>query len=161
MAMDARVSADDRPLSPATTGRTRVARRWPWFLLRVTSVLLAVDAFLQPVLAGRFLSGDFGMLAAHEHNATYGVFILAITQIVVTTLAWRLSRGPGWLVVVATVLAGAVLLQIIMGFDRVLGVHIPLGVAIIGTIGWLAVWVCSRQPHDRPFKRSRGDVASR
>src|SRR5437879_1836345 len=83
MATDAQVSADDRPRNPAadgspqpaTSGRARVARRWPWILLRVTSVLLAVDAFLQPVLAGRFLSGDFGMLAAHEHNATYGVFI--------------------------------------------------------------------------------------
>jgi heme A synthase len=116
-------------------------RDWSWTLVRVVVVLQAADSFLEPVFAGRFLSGDFGMLKAHQHNATFGVFILSVLQIGTAVLAWRRGKGPRWLVVVASVLAGAVLLQIIMGFDRVLGVHIPLGVAIIVTLGWLAVWV--------------------
>jgi hypothetical protein len=173
MAMDAPVSADDRPRdsvtdvgsdhlpSPSPARPAAPVRRWPWILLRVTLVLQALDAFLQPVLAGRFLSGDFGMLAAHAHNATYGVFVLAVLQIAVTALAWRLAKGPGSLVIVSVVLAGAVLLQIILGFDRVLGVHIPLGVAIITIIGWLAVWVCRHQPSDRPFNRSRRATVNR
>jgi hypothetical protein len=57
-------------------------------------------------------------------------------------------------VIVTTLLTAAVLAQTIMGFDRVLGVHIPLGVAIVATTAWLAVWVCGHQPGDRPFKRA-------
>jgi hypothetical protein len=122
--------------------------------VRVVVVLLAVDTFLEAVFAGRFLSGDFGMLGLHQDNANMGVFTLSLLQIVAAALARRLARGPRWLVVVASVLAVAVVLQILVGFWRVLGVHVPLGVAVVATMGWLAVWVCTHQPDDRPFPRT-------
>lgn len=140
---------------PNATAGGAVGRRWPWTVVRAVVVLQALDAFLQPVFAGRFLSGDFGMLAAHKHNALYGLFTLSVLQVVAAALAWRLANGPGWLVITATVLTGAVLLQIILGFDRVLGIHVPLGVAIIVALVWSAVWVCGHEPTDRPFRRPR------
>ena len=36
-----------------------------------------------------------------------------------------------------------------LGFTRVLGLHVPLGVSIIATAGWLAFWVCTHEPVGR------------
>lgn len=129
-------------------------RRWPWQLLRVTLCLLAVDVLAQAVLAGRFLSGDFASLTAHEFNGAKIAGSLSFALIVVAIVAWRAGGGPGWLVPVSVVLSAAVVGQIVLGFTHVLGVHIPLGVTIIGLTGWLAVWVCTHEPSDRPFARS-------
>lgn len=137
----------------APPGRRRSTRDWPWWLFRVTLCVQALDSLAQAVLAGRFLSGDFAMLAVHEFNATRGVVIVAFAQIVVAVLAWRRSGGPGSLVVLVVLLGLATVGQIVLGFTRVLGLHIPLGVAIIATAGWLAVWVCTHRPTDRPFAR--------
>jgi hypothetical protein len=131
-------------------------RRWPWILLRVLLCVLAVDVLAQAVLAGRFLSGDFASLTAHEFNGSKIAGSLSFVLIAVAIVAWRVGGGPGWLVPVTVVLSGAVAGQIALGFSHVLGVHIPLGVTIIGLTGWLAVWVCTHQPTDRPFARRPG-----
>lgn len=131
-------------------------RRWPWQLLRVTLCVLAVDVLAQAVLAGRFLSGDFASLTVHEFNGAKLAGSLSFALIVVAIVAWRVGGGPGWLVLVAVVLSGAVVGQIVLGFTHVLGLHIPLGVTIIGVSGWLAVWVCTHEPADRPFARRSG-----
>jgi hypothetical protein len=113
-------------------------------VFRVLTTVLAVDAYLQAVLAGRFLAGDFGMLLAHRVNGTDGVAILSFLLIIVSIVAWRAKQVPGRVVGYATALSGAIVLQILMGFDRVLGVHIPLGVAIIVLSTILAVWAWRR-----------------
>jgi hypothetical protein len=118
--------------------------RTTWWVFRVLTTVLAVDAYLQAVLAGRFLSGDFGMLYAHRINGVDGVAILSFVLIVVSVVAWRTELVPGRVVGYATALSGAVVLQILMGFDRVLGVHIPLGVAIIALSTVMAVWAWRR-----------------
>ena len=122
---------------------------WPWWLFRVTLCVQALDSLAQAVLAGRFLSGDFAMLTAHELNATRGVVIVAFVQIVVAVLAWRLGGGPGWLVWAVVIVFVATVGQIALGFTRVLGLHVPLGVSIIATVGWLAFWVCTHEPVGR------------
>ena len=134
----------------------RPVRRWPWLLLRVMLCLLTVDVLAQAVLAGRFLSGDFASLTAHEFNGSKIAGSLAFALIVVATVAWRAGGGPGWLVLVTIVLTAAVSGQIVLGFSHVLGLHIPLGVTIIGLTGWLAVWVCTHEPTDRPFAHYSG-----
>lgn len=113
-------------------------------MFRILTTVLAVDAYLQAVLAGRFLSGDFGMLLGHRMNATLGVAILSFLLVVVSIVAWRTKQVPGRAVAYSTALSGAIVLQIIMGFDRVLGVHIPLGVAIIALSTVMAVWAWRR-----------------
>jgi hypothetical protein len=118
---------------------------WAWWLLRIFSTVQAADIFLQPVFEGRFLSGDFAALAAHRSNAVY-VGALTITQVLVGILAWRVSRMPGWIVGLLALLGVSVGIQIYLGFSRVLGIHIPLGVAIIGVSGWVTVWLWSHRP---------------
>jgi hypothetical protein len=118
--------------------------RTTWWVFRILTTVLSVDAYLQAVLAGRFLSGDFGMLYAHRINGVDGVAILSFVLIVVSVVAWRTELMPGRVVAYATALSGAVVLQILMGFDRVLGVHIPLGVAIIALSTIMAVWAWRR-----------------
>jgi len=108
------------------------------------ATLVAVDAYGQAVLAGRFLSGDVGMLLAHRYNATDGLVWLSVGLIVVTVIGWRTGRVSGHLPALATVLTVMIVVQVIMGFNRVLGVHIPLGVGIIVLSTVLAVWTWRR-----------------
>jgi hypothetical protein len=133
---------------------------WAWWLLRAFLTVQATEAFLQPVFEGRFLSGDFAMLAAHRTNATY-VGVLAIIQIVVAIVAWRVSLIPGAIVAGVVALAAATTLEIYLGFNRVLGVHVPLGVAIIGVSGWLAVWMWTHRPLGRPMQMRATSIQDR
>jgi hypothetical protein len=120
---------------------------WAWWVLRAFVTLQALDAFLQPVLEGRFLSGDFAMLALHRTNGTY-VGVLSVSQIVVALVAWRVSKLPGRVLAVVIALGAAAGLQIFLGFTRSLGIHVPLGVLIIGCSGGLAFWIWTHRPGD-------------
>jgi H+/Cl- antiporter ClcA len=133
---------------------------WAWWLLRVFLTAQATDAFLQPVLEGRFLSGDFAMLAAHRTNGTY-VGVLSLSQILAAVLAWRVSRVPGAIVAAVVALGAATGLQIYLGFNRVLGIHVPLGVAIVGVSGWLAVWMWTHRPGGQPTGKPATSIRAR
>lgn len=137
-AADVRATTSDEVASTTPPG-------WAWWLLRAFLTVQATDVFLQPVFEGRFLSGDFGMLAAHRTNATF-VGVLAISQVPVAILARRVSRLPGAIVTALIALAVATALQIALGFTRILGIHVPLGVAIVGVSGGLAVWAWTHRP---------------
>ncbi|MFC0549118.1 hypothetical protein [Kutzneria chonburiensis] len=108
------------------------------------ATLVAADAYGQAVLAGRFLSGDVGMLLAHRYNATDGLVWLSVGLIVVTVIGWRTRQVSGHMPALATALTVMVVVQVAMGFNRVLGVHIPLGVGIIALATVLAVWAWRR-----------------
>jgi hypothetical protein len=127
---------------------------WVWWVLRTVLTLQALDAFLQPVLAGRFLSGDFAMLALHRQNGTY-VGGLSMAVLVLTFITWRLYHVQGRVVAGLGVLGPIAGLQIFLGFARSLSIHIPLGVAFIALSGWLMFWVWTHQPAPRPSKRVR------
>jgi hypothetical protein len=132
---------DRRSASPGT----RAAAVWPWWLLRLSVTVQMLLAFVQPVLAGKFLSGDFSMLALHRTNGTFLGFV-TIAQIATSLLTWRPGHGPFGLFSACLVLGAATALQLYAGFNHLLGLHIPLGVAIVGLNGWLAVWVWRRGP---------------
>ena len=132
---------DDQAARPARP------RAWAWWFLRVWCTLQAVDAFLQPVFEGRFLSGDFSMLQAHSTNGII-VGAVSITQVAVAVVAWRVSRLPGRVVAAFAAIGVAVPVQIALGFSRNLGIHIPLGVAIIAISARLAAWMWTHRPGD-------------
>jgi hypothetical protein len=128
------------PARPSAAGS-----RWAWWVLRLLASVQVLDAFLQSVLAGRFLSGDFPMLGLHRLNGT----IVGGTSITVLVAALALGRYAGlpWRIVVGLALLGPIAaLQIFLGFTRVLGIHIPLGVAFIALGAWLTVWLWTRHP---------------
>lgn len=58
--------------------------------------------------------------------------------LLVAILWWRPGRGPAWPIAVAAVSLVAIAAQIVVGFARLLQVHIPLGVSIFGVNLWLA-----------------------
>jgi hypothetical protein len=111
-----------------------------WLLRAVVTAHLA-DVFAQPVMAGRFMSGDYDLLAVHRANAISAA-VVGFTQLAVAFLYWRVVRGPGWPALVCLGLSAAEGLQIYLGFNRILGLHVPLGVAIIAISAVLAavVW---------------------
>jgi hypothetical protein len=120
----------------APTRRPRVSLWTLRFLL--TGHLVAVLA--QPVLAGRYLTGDVDAIKAHGLNGS--LLALVAMSLMAGALAYVVGgRGQLW------VLPGTVLLflaegfQIGMGYSRQLQVHVPLGVAIVVTAVLLAAWV--------------------
>lgn len=134
--MDAMVEASGA--APRDAIGDRVVRPLRW-ALRAVITLHAVDVFLQPVFAGRFLSGDYGMLGAHGNNA-FAVVIIALVQTVLAVVYWRPGGGPGWPALASVGLLVAESVQMELGFARVIGVHVPLGVAIVAAAILMLVW---------------------
>jgi hypothetical protein len=128
-------SASARPTQSAPSPKPRVTL----WLLRALLTVQAVAAVAQPVIAGRYLSGDFDALAIHA--AVAGLMMLAtIAAFVAAVLYWFASRGAGWPALTLVALLVAVIAQMALGAIRVLAIHIPLGVAIVAIAVALAVW---------------------
>jgi uncharacterized membrane protein YozB (DUF420 family) len=113
-------------------------RRWAQLLLRAAATAAAVLACGQPVLAGGFLQGHYSRLAAHREAAMVlaGAILLTLPA---ALLMWRPGRAPGRLPALcglAFLMCGG---QIGLGFARVLIVHIPLGIALLGLVLYIAV----------------------
>ncbi|TMR96609.1 hypothetical protein [Nonomuraea basaltis] len=112
--------------------------------MSVATVLL----FDQAVFAGQFLSGTFGALHTHRENATYAGIAVLIAGGTAILLRWP-GRGPLWPALACLGLFGLIALQIVLGFARMLTVHIPLGSAIILLAVLLAVQAWRRPaPHE-------------
>ncbi len=131
--------APAEPATPGTAQTDLVARPFRW-ALRALITVHALDAFTQAILAGRFLSGDFAMLKTHLDNANFGVSSISSLQIIAAVLYWRPGGGRSWPLFASLALTGVEAVQILLGVNRILGVHIPLGVLIILSTAALAVW---------------------
>lgn len=102
--------------------------RWLWALVRVQAAMV----LLQAVLAGGFLSGRSGLVEAHGVNAGL-LWLVSIAVMIVSIVAWRRGRTPGWVATAAATLWVALEFQIASGEARALWIHVPLGMAIFGT----------------------------
>jgi len=93
----------------------------------------------QPVLAGRFLDGDFPSLSTHGN---VGIALMGVAWLVVVAavLAWRPGRVPGWPIGVAFACAMLLPIQLGMGHARFLAVHLLLGVGLVAAGVVLALW---------------------
>lgn len=113
-----------------------------WILVVILGVHAAI-AFTQSILAGMYLSGD---LDAMELHGAFGSGLTALTMLqgVAAILFFFPGRGPWWPVLVTILLFFVEGLQVGMGYARTLGLHIPLGVAIIvvtiGMFWWSLRW---------------------
>jgi heme A synthase len=103
--------------------------------MTVAATLLANQA----VYAGQFLAGTYGSLHTHRENATYAGIAVAAAAAAAVLLRWP-GRGPLWPALASVGLFGLIAAQIMIGFARVVAVHIPLGVAIIVLAVLLTVW---------------------
>lgn len=115
---------------------------WPtWWVVRgVVAVHLLVVA-AQPVLAGRFMAGDYDMLKVHGVTGSV-VAVTGMVQAAAAVLAWRLGGGPVWAVWATVGIGAADSLQTYLGYRREIGIHIPLGVsiAVASVLLATAVW---------------------
>lgn len=119
--------------------------RWPVVSLRVTAALVALLAAAQPVLAGGFLQGFYPLLNAHMLAAMV-LATVALLAAIAGVLVWRVSGGPNAFAIQYAVMVVACAAQISLGFDRVLILHIPLGVGIFVMAEKFAVDVFKFKP---------------
>jgi hypothetical protein len=136
--MEPVATAQTSPAATSTAAADRVA--WPirWALrIVITTHVLAV--FVQAVFAGRFLSGDFEMLRAHFVNSQV-VGALGLAETALAILYWRPGRGRGWPALACLAVSIAEPLQIASGLLRVIGVHVPLAMAIFAASVLLTLW---------------------
>jgi hypothetical protein len=125
-------------LAPARETR-QPQRNWARWVFRIVVTIAALFTFAQAPLAGAFLAGHYDMLALHKDNSTI-VDILSVVMTVTAVLVWRPGRGPGWLPLVSVVVLAAVVVQTVLGYQRSLTIHIPLGVLVIAAMIMLLVW---------------------
>jgi hypothetical protein len=95
--------------------------------------------FAQAVLAGGFLNGNYAMLGLHRDNGI-GLVLLGYLQILVAAGYWRAGRAPAWLFWVCVGISVAETGQFFLGLGRLIGLHVPLGVAIVVGVVLLAQW---------------------
>ncbi|WP_405061987.1 hypothetical protein OG474_10105 [Kribbella sp. NBC_01505] len=111
-------------------------------VLRLVAVLHAAAICLQPIAIGIYLNGSTTGLQIHE-PVGIGLAFVGLTQLVVAIVYWRCGgRLLAPLIALAILAAEAV--QIAMGFNKQLAIHIPLGVALIGSTVCFAAWTCRR-----------------
>lgn len=116
---------------------------WPRWVFRVTSTISAIMLFDQAVFAGQFLNGTYNSLSVHRENATYAGISVLVSLVAAILVRWP-GRGP-WPFVAYLVLFGLIGLQILLGFEKALAFHVPLGVFIIMVATALAVWAWVRR----------------
>ncbi|WP_240519699.1 hypothetical protein [Amycolatopsis antarctica] len=112
------------------------------------ATLHGVVILAQPVFAGRYLTGDYDMLAVHALGADL-VFYLGLVQLVASLLLWW-RAGPRWPAAVSLLLALGETGQYFAGLAGVLDLHVPLGVAltVLMAVTLLGLWR-GRSPRGR------------
>lgn len=135
--------------------RTRVT----WTVLFVVFTLHTVLVVAQPFFAGAFLNGSLeAMKLGHAPNADAIAFTALLLVVPAAILFWRPGHGRGWIAIAAPLLFLGEGAQIALGYAHQLAVHIPLGVAIVGTVVAIEVWLIRWRV--RLGRRARGEVVA-
>ena len=122
----------------------RRTRSWPRWVFRVTSTVAAILLFDQAVFAGQFLGGAYGSLHSHRENATYAGIAVLISSVAAVLVRWP-GGGPWWPIAASLGMFVLIGLQISLGFQRAIAIHVPLGVLTITLAAALAVWAWRRK----------------
>ncbi|MBU3065260.1 hypothetical protein KO481_27495 [Nocardia sp. NEAU-G5] len=104
-------------------------RAWQPFLRGVTA-LMTLDGFAQAIFAGRFMAGSYDGLDAHALNG----MVMAAGMLFMTVcfaIAWRFGAAPGRAAARCAAVTVVTGVEIALGHQQILAVHIPLGVALI------------------------------
>jgi uncharacterized membrane protein AbrB (regulator of aidB expression) len=126
--------------------------------LRILSTVLLVFAIAQAGLGSGYLNGVLPLLIAHATNA-FAVLVLTILS-AVFGFAYRRVGGPSWAFFVPLALVAMAAAQITLGFSRVRGGHVFLGVLFLCAVtafcsnAWRHRAVGSEAPKTAPVKSS-------
>lgn len=134
-------------------GGVFVVARW---MLRIVVTATAGLVMLQPVSIGQYLQGRYAMLAMHagvaDAAAAVGFFAIFVSAF------YTVVGGRVWVMIVTLALGFAIDVQLAMGYAHQLGIHVPLGVAIVAGAIALAAWSwtpASARSRHRPRVASR------
>src|SRR5438128_2152128 len=109
-------------------------------VLRAVAVLHSLAFLGQPVFAGGYLMGDVDSLTLHDLNA-FVITGLDVVQLICAIVhCWR-GRGQAWPIWASLAVALAVEVQVGMGYERLLVVHLPLGVSLTVAQVLITVWL--------------------
>ncbi len=128
--------------------------RWPIALVRTLAVLVLLQVLAQAALAGGFITGKLSLLGLHSAN---GILLVLTTAALlpVTVLLVRPGRGPWWPIAFSIALWWLVAVQVGFGFARLVGLHIPIGVTIMGLISGFTWWSIQYRPGAAEVRRAR------
>ncbi|MEU4217501.1 hypothetical protein [Actinoplanes sp. NPDC026623] len=118
------------------------ARSWPIAVIRALTLILLLQVLAQAALAGGFVTGNVSLLGLHSANAILLVLTSA-ALLPATILLVRPGRGPWWPIAFSAGLWVAIVLQVGLGFARLVGLHIPLGMTVMGLTAALNWWAFS------------------
>ena len=106
--------------------------------LRVAVTVAAVAYLFQAVSAGQFLDGDYAFLRLHQLGTTTADLLMFLALVSAAGLKW-VARGPlaPFLITLAAMIVSQA--QAATGAGRILWLHVPLGVALIGLL-WALAW---------------------
>ncbi len=128
------INGGGRLVSTDVRTEPREKNRWRWVnpALRLGAAVTAALVVLQASLAGLSLTGSSEALEWHQRIGVDYVTLVELIVLVLAVLNWRPGRGAAWPALVALLALLALFVQIVTGFERVLGVHLPSGVLIFG-----------------------------
>lgn len=129
--------ADQAVIADTARAEARPGAGWTLGVFRIVATLAALGAVAQPFLAGMFLSGSFSALRAHEVTGQ-AVGAIAVLALLCAILYWRVGGGPVNSIRMTGGFLVAVVLQIVLGYSRILVLHVPLGVMLTLGAGRLA-----------------------
>lgn len=124
-------------METSATTRTRWYSSCLW-VLRVAVTLAAITYLFQAVSAGQFLDGDYAFLRLHQLGTTTVDILMFIALVSAAGLRW-VARGPvaPFLITLAAMIVSQA--QAATGAGRIVWLHVPLGVALIGLV-WALAW---------------------
>jgi hypothetical protein len=114
------------------------------WLLRIPVTLNLLAVLVQPVLAGRYLTGEVDAIGTHAAVGS-GLAALGLLTAGLALLHVVAGRGAPWVLLAAVGLFLALGFQIGMGYARAMAVHVPLGVGIVLASVLLTAGVWSRR----------------
>ena len=129
-------------------------------VFRATVTIHVVLLLTQPILIGLFLSGgDRSKLRAHEMGGS-AVWVTGFLLVLASMLAWRIAHWSARVVIWCLLLFVAETFQLMMGYDRHLGIHVPLGVLLAVSASFLYAWAYKPHP-SRSLEPRRNTIESR
>ena len=119
--------------------------RFATMVFRAAVTIHVVLLLTQPILIGLFLSGgDRSKLHAHEIGGS-AVWATGFLLVIAAILAWRIAHWSARVVIWCLALFVGETFQLMMGYDRHLGIHVPLGVLLAVMASFLYTWAYKPQ----------------
>lgn len=108
--------------------------------LRIVAAVHAVCVVAQPALAGLYLSGTVDALFIHGRTGDT-ISVLSLAQaITALVFVWR-GKGRRWALWAALAILLAEMVQMTLGIEGVVSLHVPLGVSVVVCQVLFTVWV--------------------